>query len=458
MKPKIQVPDKLLPLYEDKWRYLFLEGGRGGAKSHGVATSQLIRGRKRPMLFLDAREIQKSIADSVHSLLQKKIKELGLGDFYRVTNTEINGLNGTKFIFAGLKHNIDNIKSIEDVDECWIEEGQLVSKNTWTKLIPTIRKELSPCCYAKLEIKTDDGFPCSKCGNMIQKQDIIPSRIITTYNPELDEDPTYVLGHSLGENGKLIQMNYWDNPWFPNVLEEERLKCKRDNPADYEHIWEGKCLRAVAGAIFADVIEKASEITESYPDSRITKVPYDKTKPVDIFYDLGRGDKTAMWFVQQIGYEIRHLHYYENNGEHFSHYIKYAKSLPYVYGKQYLPHDAENENIAAERTIKQQAYDAFGGGIVIIPRIPRKALAIDAARGIADRCVWDKDGCADGLTCLKKYAYKVDVETGRTSREPEHDTPWSHGADAWMAIGQSFIPHKKKQEKQRGSIYSGMPR
>ena len=210
---------------------------------------------------------------------------------------------------------------------------------------------------------------------------------------------------------------------------------------DYEkylHIWEGKPMAAVLGAVFEKEMRKVQD------EGRILHVPYDKTKPVDIFYDLGRGDKTAMWWFQQIGYEYRLLRYYENNREHFSHYIKYAKDLPYAYGKQYLPHDAENENIAADKTIKKLALDAFGNNsVVIVPRIAKKALAIDAARAVFDKCYFDKELCADGLTCLRKYAYKVNEETGVTSREPDHDTPYSHGADAFLAIGQSLLPLKK---------------
>ena len=151
-----------------------------------------------------------------------------------------------------------------------------------------------------------------------------------------------------------------------------------------------------------------------------------------------------MWWVQQIGYEYRILRYYECSNEHFSHYVKIAKELPYAYGRQYMPHDAENQQISAEKTIKMQAIDAFGpNSYVKVDRIPKKALAIDAARGIFDRCVFDKVLCADGLTCLRKYAYRVDPETKTVSREPDHDTPWSHGADAFMAIGQSMLPLKK---------------
>ena len=376
----IQVPGKLEPLYEDCWRYIILEGGRGGAKSHGIATSQIVRGSERPMLFLDAREVQKSIKDSVHSLLEKKISELGFEDFYEVLDTEIRGENGTKFIFAGLGHNIGNIKSIEDVDECWVEEADVVSDYTWQKLIPTIRKEISPCCFSKLDMGDDKGKPCKECKKMIPLDKIIPSRIVISYNPDLREDPTYQRFHEKRPtNSKLIQMNYRDNPWFPEVLRQEMEDLKESNYEEYLHVYEGECRAAVVGAVFAKEMARAGKITEEYPSSRITKVPYEKAKPVDIHYDLGRANKTAMWFVQIIGYEIRLIDYYENHGEHFSHYIQYAQERPYVLGNHYLPHDGDLKHVSARESVKKQAINAYGSdNVKTVRRIPKKAMAIAA--------------------------------------------------------------------------------
>lgn len=404
---RVEFPDKLRMLFEPKARYRVAYGGRGGAKSWGFARALLILGASKPLRILCAREIQKSIKDSVHQLLKDQIIALGLEGFYSVTNTAIIGKNSTQFGFEGLKHNITNIKSWEGADICWVEEAHTVSKASWDVLIPTIRK---------------DG-----------------SEIWLTFNPELEDDETYqrfVVSRPPG--CEVVKINWSDNPWFPDVLRQEKDYLKQKDPTAYENVWEGNCKAAVEGAIFAKEMQKAAQ------EGRITKVPYDKSKPVDIFFDLGRNDKTAMWFVQQIGYEFRFLSYYELSGEHFSHYVKYAKGLPYAYGTLYLPHDAENELLAADKTIKQQAAEAFPGcRVVTIPRIPQKALAINAARGIMDRCYWDAEGCPDGLTCLRRYAYKVDPETGKVSREPEHDTPWSHGADAFLAVGQSILPMKK---------------
>ncbi len=442
MKPKIQIPDKLQPLYDDRIRYLILEGGRGGAKSHGVATSQLLRGTKRPMLFLDAREIQKSIADSVHALLEKKVRELGLQDFYKVLDTEIRGKNGTKFIFAGLRHNVDNIKSIEDVDECWVEEAHSVSDGTWKKLIPTIRKEISPCCFVKLGMDNGDGKPCSKCKKTIPNDEILPSRIVLTYNPDLEDDPTHQrFNVNRPSNSVLIRMNWRDNPWFPNVLRREMEDLRDKNYPEYLNVWEGECKASVEGAVFKDEMQKVKE------EGRIMHVPYDKTKPVDTFWDLGRGDKTAIWFAQTIGYEYRILNFYQNNRKHFSHYVKIVKDLPYAYGTHYLPHDAKHEQLAAEKSIEQQAYEAFSN-VIIVPKIAKKILSLDAARGIFDACVFDKENTPDGVTCLRKYAYKVDEVTGKTSRVPEHDTPYSDGADAFQCLAMAMQPTYTKPKLQ----------
>lgn len=393
------------------------KGGRGSGKSESVARYLLVKGMERKRKIVCGREFQSSIKESVYDMLTSFIDQYELNPFYRVLKTEIIGNNGTTFSFVGLRHNIASIKSMFDVDIFWGEEAQTFSANSLTVLLPTIR--------------ADD------------------SELIFTMNPDLEEDPAYdMLVVSPPPDTVVTTVNYTENNFFPDNLRALMEDQKAKDYQKYLNVWEGHCKAAVEGAIFAAEMEKAGV------EGRIMSVPYDATKPVDIFWDLGRNDKTAMWWVQQIGYEFRFIRYYESSGKHFSHYLKIAKELPYMYGKQYLPHDSVNEQLAAEKSILQQARDAFGSGVPPpIPRIAKKALAIDAARGIFDRCVFDKELCADGLTCLRKYAYKVDPETLRTSREPEHDTPWSHGADAFMAVGQSMLPIvKPKPQQQRRQI------
>lgn len=212
----VQLPEKLQFLFEP-YRYKVAKGGRGSAKSWSFATALLIIGAQRPSRFLCCREIQKSIKDSVHQLLKDRIQALNLEHFYEVTNNEIRGKNGTQFGFEGLRHNITNIKSWEGADISWVEEAQVVSKNSWDILIPTIRKE--------------------------------GSEIWATYNPELEEDETHQrFAISTPPNCKLVHMTYADNPWFPDVLRQEMEYLKQKDYAAYLNIWEGQCKAAVEGA------------------------------------------------------------------------------------------------------------------------------------------------------------------------------------------------------------------
>ena len=122
-----EFPEKLACLFEPS-RYKVLYGGRGGAKSWGIARALLILGAKSPLRILCAREFQTSIKDSVHKLLCDQIEALGLLGFYEITQATIRGKNGTECAFAGLRNNISNIKSFEGVDICWCEEAQSVSR------------------------------------------------------------------------------------------------------------------------------------------------------------------------------------------------------------------------------------------------------------------------------------------------------------------------------------------
>lgn len=408
----IQLPSKLKPLFQP-CRYKILYGGRGGAKSWGIAAALLIMGSERPIRVLCAREFQKSMADSVHKLLKDTIGRLGLSAFYEVLETEIRGRNGTEFTFHGLKHNISNIKSIEGTDIAWIEEAQTVSKRSWDVLIPTIRKE--------------------------------GSEIWVSFNPELDEDETYQRFVKNPPTGAFVQkINWSDNPWFPSVLRQEKDDLKAKDTDAYLNVWEGHCKLTLDGAVFAKEMRAATE------QNRICRVPYDASKPVNTFWDLGRADKTAIWFAQMVGFEYRILDYYENSGFPIGHYLKVLQERPYVYGEHWLPHDAENELLASERTVAQQIR-AHGHKVRITPKAA-VATGIEAARTLFSTCWFDQDKCADGLQCLRYYQYEVDPDTKQFSKNPLHN--WaSHGADAFRYLAMSMREPKKSRPQKTSDTY-----
>ena len=114
--PIIEFPEKLECLFTPS-RYKVLYGGRGGAKSWGVARELLVKGAEKKLRILCAREFQTSIKDSVHKLLSDQIVALGLTSFYEITQAAIRGINGSEFAFVGLKNNVANVKSYEGIDK-----------------------------------------------------------------------------------------------------------------------------------------------------------------------------------------------------------------------------------------------------------------------------------------------------------------------------------------------------
>ena len=209
MEVEIAVPERLLFFHTEEWRYKVAYGGRGSAKSWTVADALILRAAERPQRILCAREFQRSIADSVHHLLETQISRLGLTPAFDIHNTSIvcKG-NGSEFIFAGLKHNIKSLKSSEGIDVCWVEEAEVVSDNSWENLIPTIRKP--------------------------------GSEIWITFNPDQESDPTYQrFIVKTPPRCKSAKVSWRDNPDLPDVLKEELEHLRRTDPDAFQHVWEG---------------------------------------------------------------------------------------------------------------------------------------------------------------------------------------------------------------------------
>ena len=403
-----EFPEKLSILF-DSARYKVLYGGRGGAKSWGVARALLIIGARKTTRILCAREFQTSIKDSVHKLLSDQIFSMGLEDFYEITQTAIRGKNGTEFSFAGLKNNVANIKSYEGCDICWVEEAQTTSKMSWNVLIPTIRKE--------------------------------GSEIWITFNPELETDETYKrFVVNPPENSIVQRVNWSDNPWFPETLRLEKDALYARDREAYNTIWEGVCRQTVDGAIFAKEMQQAEF------EGRITRVPYDPIKPVMAVFDIGWADATAVWFIQFIGMETRLIRYYETTQTTMSQILAKMQTFGYVYDILYLPHDAQNKTLAANGRSIEEIVRAAGFNVRIIDRTPITD-SINAARTIFPKCYFDRENCHEGLQCLRHYRYDVNPDTGTFSQKPLHNN-YSHGADAFRYIGLMINEPKQVKKKQ----------
>jgi phage terminase large subunit len=204
-----------LPSYaEDLWRpfrHLAWHGGRGPGKTRTVASGLILQSMERHERVLCGRETQRSIRDSSKRVLDDEIDRLKLRSAFVSTETEIRGPNDSLFLFSGVRGNASGLKSIEGVTTFWGDEAQAFSQASIDTIIPTIRAP--------------------------------GSRLIWTWNPDLPTDPVDVMFR--GENGPppnsiVREVNYPDNPWFPDVL---RVAMEHDRSRDidkYNHIWLGK--------------------------------------------------------------------------------------------------------------------------------------------------------------------------------------------------------------------------
>jgi phage terminase large subunit len=230
---------------------------------------------------------------------------------------------------------------------------------------------------------------------------------------------------------------------------------KANNYVKYLEVWEGFTKQTLDGAVYSE------EILKALKDERRGKVPHDPSKPVITAWDLGHSDKTAIWFIQRVGLEFNLIHYYENRLKKLGHYVEYLESLKYQYSVHYQPHDADNETLAA-RSISSQTRKAFPNAkVVVVQRPSKKVVGINAARTVFELCNFDEAGTADGWQCLSRYAYKVNDDTGNFSKEPDHDTPWSHGADAFQTFALSLrteADSKKKKLEPRVLPLNQQPR
>lgn len=389
-------PKKLKPLDIPK-RYKFIRGGRGSGKSWGVARKLLIAGTQKPMRFLCTREVQKSIKQSVHRLLKDQIANLGLSSFYQVLDTEIRGVNGTLFIFSGLSdQTADSIKSFEGVNVCWIEEGQAITEKSLDILTPTIRAE--------------------------------DSEIWVTYNPQLETDPIHVMANADRADSIVIEMNYNDNPWFPQVLEDERATAQATMPkAKYAHIWEGKCLPAVEGAIYFD------EVADAESTGRICRLPYDPLLKTHTVWDLGFNDSMFIVFVQRLASEIRFIKAIEDNQRTLTSYVNDdIKPLNYNWGEDWLPHDGFAKRHQSGKS-DSEVLRALGRTVQQTPNMDVES-GIRRAREVFPRVYFNKDdaGVMRLIECLKRYRRHISKNTNEPSR-PVHDE-YSHGADAFRYV------------------------
>lgn len=217
---QIQLPKKLISVFmAENVRYRGSYGGRGSAKTRTFALMTAIKGYQLAEsgasgVILCAREFMNSLADSSMEEVRQAIRSVDwLADYYDIGQNYIRTRNGlVSYVFCGLRHNLDSIKSKARILLCWVDEAENVSEIAWRKLTPTVRET--------------------------------NSEIWVTWNPETEGSPTDIrFRQTPPDNAIIVEMNYNDNPFFPDVLEQERLNdLARLDYASYAWIWEGAYL------------------------------------------------------------------------------------------------------------------------------------------------------------------------------------------------------------------------
>lgn len=412
---KIETPEVFEPLIHSA-RYKAAYGGRGSGKSHFFA-EHLIEDHllNRGMRSVCIREVQKSLKESSKRLLEDKLKSLGLGEVqgFKAFNEVIKAPGDGLITFQGMSdQTAESIKSLEGYKRAWVEEAQSLSTRSLNLLRPTIR--------------ADD------------------SELWFSWNPRRKTDPVDALfrGSAIPTGSAVVRANWSDNPWFPKVLEQERLDCLNNEPDQYDHIWEGGYATVISGAYYAKSLAAARK------DGRIGRFGPDPLMTLRLFCDIGgtgaKADAFAMWVAQFIGKEVRVVDYYEAVGQPLATHLSWLREKGYSSDKAqfWLPHDG----VAGDKVHKvsyESAIRDAGYKVTVIPNQGAGAAKarIEAGRRLFPSIWFNEPLVTPGLDALGWYHEKKD-EARNIGLGPEHD--WaSHGADAFGLMCISYEEPKK---------------
>lgn len=412
----LQIPTarSFLPLLKPA-RYKGAYGGRGSGKSHFFGEHLVEECIASPgTLAVCIREVQKTLAQSSKRLIESKIESLGVGSHFRVFNDKIETPGDGVVIFQGMQdHTAESIKSLEGFRIAWIEEAQTLSQTSLDLLRPTIRV---------------DGSEIWASWNPTRKNDAV-DKFLRGRKAEENQGQAIVPP----ANAVVIKVNWRDNPWWNQTLEDERQLDEASNPEGYDHIWEGGYAQAFKGSYFA------KELAAAKRENRIGRVSADPLLPLRAFWDLGgsghAADALAIWVTQWVGQEIRVLDFLEGQSQPLAYYVNWLREKRYDKAVMILPHDGVKEDAVAKGYDDHLRDAGFDVPQPIPNQGPGAAKArIEAARRIFPKVWFNENTTEAGRTALGFYHERKhdlrDVGLG-----PEHD--WSsHAADAFglMAI------------------------
>lgn len=420
---KIETAEVFEPLLQPA-RYKGAWGGRGSGKSTFFADSMIEDCLSEPgnsagegLRCVCIREVQKDLAQSSKLLLESRLSHFGVGeaDGFKVRKELIEVPGDGIIIFKGMNdYTADSIKSLEGFKRGWWEEAQTATLHSLNLYRPTLRADGSERWFS--------------------------------WNPRRKTDPVDAMlrGAQPPTGSTVVKANWRDNPWLTTDLELERLDCLRQQPEQYDHIWEGGYVKVLDGAYYA------ASINTARAEGRIGRVPADPLLTLRAFFDIGgtglRADAMSIWIMQFLGLEIRALDYYEAVGQPLATHLEWMRSRGYEPKRcqVVLPHDGEQGDKVFD-TSYQSAIKAAGYDVTVVPNQGKGAAKkrIEAARRwfpsiwfneptdaiLLPDGSYSKPTVAAGLEALGWYHEKKDPLRA-VGLGPDHD--WSsHGSDSF---------------------------
>jgi phage terminase large subunit len=398
-------------------------GGRGSGKSHFFAELMIEDALAEPgessgegLRSVCIREVQKDLAQSSKALIEAKLKAFGLNesDGFKVFRDTIATPGDGVIIFKGMNdYTADSIKSLENFKRGWWEEAQGATQHSINLYRPTMRAAGSQMWWS--------------------------------WNPRRKTDAVDKMfrGGDSPTGSVVVQANWRDNPWFTAELEQERKDCKRTQPDQYDHIWEGGYVAVMDGAYYA------ASITDAKASGRIgITIPLDPLMTIRTFWDIGgtgaRADAVAIWVAQFIGRQIMAVNYYEAVGQPLAAHINWMRSQGYSPEKAqvWLPHDGSTNDKVYDVSYESALGDA-GYSVTVVPNQGTGAAKqrIEAGRRRFPAITFDQK-CQAGIEALGWYHEKKDAQRD-IGLGPDHD--WSsHGADAFGLMCVVYAEPKKQ--------------
>lgn len=425
----VELPGKLAAVFDGPAMYRGAYGGRGSGKTRSFAKMAAVRGAcfaqaNQPGVIVCGREFMNSLDES--SLAEVKgaiLSEPWLAERYDVGEKYVRTRDKRiEFAFVGLRHNLDSIKSKSRIRLLWVDEAEPVSDTAWNKADNTVREE--------------------------------GSEVWATWNPERKNSATHKRFRldPPGES-KFVELNWRDNPWFPETLNKKRVADEEKRPDQYDHIWEGNFVTVIEGAYFA------SSLTKAKTERRIGNVAMDPLMSVRAFWDIGgtgaKADATSIWIAQFIGREIRVLDYYEAQGQPLATHVAWLRENGWGKAHCILPHDGVNHGAIYSGTYESALQEAD----FEVTSVPNQGTGAAMARIEAARrrfpAIWFNEKTTEaGRDALGWYHEKRSDDERNIGLGPNHD--WSsHAADAFGLMCIVYEEPIVAKEAKRGRQSSG---